>query len=99
MKKWTYYGVALAATVLAGFLWTVVLDQLRNARSTPAAQPAAAGTLPVVVPIVPADPVRATLYEDLRTGRAVCDGGFYARQALDGSRMRIETSQGPVRCP
>lgn len=84
---WVYYGVAAVATVLACLLWLFVFGVLPRAGSVPAPAPVAVpvppGRLPVPPKLRPADETRAILFRDLQAGRAVCVGGFYARQALD----------------
>jgi len=101
--RWVYYGVALAATVLACLLWLVVFGAWPGASSVPtaAAAPrfAPSGSLPVPPVLRPADGTRAVLFENLRAGRAVCDsGGFYARQAA-AQTVRVFVDGRPVPCP
>lgn len=101
--RWMYYAVALAALVLSVFLWLFVFSQFRGAGSVPASMPLAAavppGRLPVPPRLRPADPVHAILFEDVQTGRAVCDAaGFYARQA-GAQTVRVLVDGRPVPCP
>jgi len=96
--RWAYYSLAFAATVAACFFWWVVAVELRSGFS-PARAASSSGVLPVVLPVRPADPVRAALFEQLQRGQAVCLGGFYAVKANDGTPYLVETSAGRVPCP
>lgn len=96
--RWFYYLVAVVATVVSLWLWTFVLSQSRHAPAAPVAVETA-GLLPVVSEVRPADPVRAELYRQLRDGRAVCLGGYYARQGEGGESVTILVNDAPISCP
>ena len=103
--RWVYYGVALAATVLACLLWLVVFGTWPGASSVPtaAAAPrfAPPGRLPVPPVLRPADEMRVALLEDLQDGRAVCLGGFYARprRTVDGYAYDVVVLVGSQKVP
>ncbi len=113
--RFVYYGVALLATVLAGFLWVFIIGQLRAAPGSPVAVAAApavvvssSGRLPVV-PVLraasgygPGDPLYDAQAEAFREGRLVCVGGWLARPASSGgvvAYVAIETDRGRLPCP
>jgi len=98
-----YYGVAIAATALACLLWLFVFGVWPGASSVPAPSVlrpvASVGWLPVPPRLRPADPVRAILFQDMQSGRAVCDAAeFYARQA-GAQTVRVLVDGRPVPCP
>lgn len=88
-------AVLLHGCILAGF----VVFLLWNGGYFGRSELPVADSLPVVPKVVPADPLRAVLFEQLQDGRAVCVGGFYAVRAMDGSAVEIHSNGERVSCP
>ncbi|HLI18222.1 MAG TPA: hypothetical protein VKV22_08130 [Rhodanobacteraceae bacterium] len=100
VKSWAL-AIVLHGSIFAAFVGFLLWNSGHFRKPVSPADPVAESqaTLPVVPVLRVYDPVRDTLREDLKAGRAVCSGGYYARQAVDGSTVRIETRDGPVTCP